>query len=254
MYFAGILVGILTAIFYKNVLFRGEAIPFVMELPNYRLPGPKNVLHLLWEKSKDFISRAFSVILIATMVVWFLQSFTLHFSLTADSSESILAVLAGGIAVIFRPLGLDDWRVVVSLISGFMAKESVVSTMEVLFDSGVAQVLTTDGAVTLMLFALLYTPCVAAIASIRRELGTGWAIGLVLWQCVLAWVVALAAHKILSGQWVELLILLVLAAILVNALRLIMNGKGKCSCGCSGDCESCQGRKKNKRHGENKGQ
>lgn len=190
LYALGIVVGIAVAFIFKNTLFKGEAVPFVMELPNYRLPGAKNVLQLLWEKAKDFLTRAFSVILIATVVVWFLQSFDIHFNMVADSAESILANVAGLLTGIFAPLGLGDWRVVTSLISGFMAKESVVSTLEVLFVGGITTVLSAKAAAALMVFSLLYTPCVAAIASVKRELGTRWAVGMVLWQCVVAWVMA----------------------------------------------------------------
>ena len=191
LYLLGICIAILAALLFKNTLFRGEAVPFVMELPNYRLPSPRSVLQLLWEKAKDFLQRAFSVILIATSVVWFLQSFDLHFNLVADSRDSILALLAGWIAPLLSPLGLGDWRIATSLISGFMAKESVVSVLEILFADGIAGALSTLGAGCLLVFSLLYTPCVAAIASIRRELGRSWALGVVLWQCGIAWLAAL---------------------------------------------------------------
>ena len=190
LYFLGIAVGILVAFIFKKTLFKGEAVPFVMELPNYRLPGIKNVAQLLWEKAKDFLQRAFTIILIATMVVWFLQSFNWHFNMVSDSSESILASVAGFIAPVFAPLGLGDWRVVTSLISGFMAKESVVSTLEILFGSSVSTAFTTLSAVSLLVFSLLYTPCVAAISSIRRELGHKWAVLGVVWQCAIAWIAA----------------------------------------------------------------
>ena len=198
LYLLGILVGILMALLFKNTLFRGEAVPFVMELPNYRLPGLRSVLQLLWEKAKDFLQRAFSVILIATIVVWFLQSFDLHFNLVKDSRESILAVVAGGIAPLMRPLGLGDWRICTSLISGFMAKESVVSTLKVLFvnEGGVSVALSRLAAASLLVFSLLYTPCVAAVASIKRELGRGWAVGVVLWQCGIAWLAALLVRVV----------------------------------------------------------
>ena len=196
LYLLGIVTGILVAFLFKSTLFRGEAVPFVMELPNYRLPGAKNVLRLLWEKARDFLTRAFSVILIATIVVWFLQSFSLSLHLTQDSSESILASLAGILVPLFRPIGLGDWRIVTSLISGFIAKESVVATMEVLFSGGVASVLSTGNAATMLVFSLLYTPCVAAIASIRRELGGKQAVGVVVWQCLVAWLVALLVRLI----------------------------------------------------------
>ena len=191
LYLLGIFVGILAALLYNGTLFKGEPVPFVMELPNYRLPGAKNVAQLLWEKAKDFLQRAFSVILLATMVVWFLQSFDLHLNLVKDSSDSILAMAAGLLVPIFKPLGLGDWRICTALISGFMAKESVVSTLEVLFSGSIASVLTPLAAASLLAFSLLYTPCVAAIASVKRELGGKWAIGVVVWQCVFAWIVAL---------------------------------------------------------------
>lgn len=196
LYFLGIAVGILVAFIFKKTLFKGEAVPFVMELPNYRLPGIKNVAQLLWEKAKDFLQRAFTVILIATMVVWFLQSFNWHFNMVSDSSESILASVAGFIAPVFAPLGLGDWRVVTSFISGFMAKESVVSTLEILFGSSVSTAFTTLSAVSLLVFSLLYTPCVAAISSIRRELGHKWAVLVVVWQCAIAWIAAFLVRMI----------------------------------------------------------
>lgn len=191
LYLLGIFVGILAALLYNGTLFKGEPVPFVMELPNYRLPGAKNVAQLLWEKAKDFLQRAFSVILLATMIVWFLQSFDLHLNLVKDSSDSILAMAAGLLVPIFKPLGLGDWRICTALISGFMAKESVVSTLEVLFSGSIVSVLTPLAAASLLAFSLLYTPCVAAIASVKRELGGKWAIGVVVWQCVVAWIVAL---------------------------------------------------------------
>ena len=196
LYFLGIAVGILVAFIFKKTLFKGEAVPFVMELPNYRLPGIKNVAQLLWEKAKDFLQRAFTIILIATMVVWFLQSFNWHYNMVSDSSESILASVAGFIAPVFAPLGLGDWRVVTSLISGFMAKESVVSTLEILFGSSVSTAFTTLSAVSLLVFSLLYTPCVAAISSIRRELGHKWAVLVVVWQCAIAWIAAFLVRMI----------------------------------------------------------
>ena len=195
LYILGIVVGILMALLFKKTLFSGEAVPFVMELPNYRLPSLRNVLQLLWEKAKDFLQRAFSVILIATILVWFLQSFDFRFNLVDDSHSSILAALAGMIAPVFAPIGLGDWRIVTSLISGFMAKESVVSVLEILFNDGV-EALGTLTAVSLLVFSLLYTPCVASIAAIKRELGGRWAVGVVLWQCAIAWVAALVVRLI----------------------------------------------------------
>ena len=196
LYILGIVTGILAALLFRSTLFRGEAVPFVMELPNYRLPGAINVLRLLWEKAKDFLQRAFSVIFLATIVVWFLQSFDLHFNMVTDSKESILAMAAGFIAPVMRPAGLGDWRICVALISGFMAKESVVSTLEILFGGGVGTAITTVTAASLLVFSLLYTPCVAAVASIRRELGSRWATGVVLWQCAIAWVLAVLTRLI----------------------------------------------------------
>jgi ferrous iron transport protein B len=198
LYLLGIVTGVLVALLYKKTLFKGEAVPFVMELPNYRLPSARNVLQLLWEKAKDFLQRAFSVILIATIVVWFLQSFDFRFNSVSDSSQSILAVISGVIAPLFRPLGLGDWRIVTSLVSGFMAKESVVSVMNVLFTAqgGISKVITPLSAATILAFSLLYTPCVAAIASIKRELGQRWAIYVVIWQCLVAWIVAFLVHLI----------------------------------------------------------
>lgn len=196
LYVLGIVAGILAAVLYRKVLFRGEAVPFVMELPNYRLPSAKNVIQLLWEKAKDFLQRAFSVILLATVVIWFLQSFDFHLNIVESSEDSILAMLAGVLAPLLKPVGLGDWRICTALISGFMAKESVVSTLEVLFGGSVATAMSSVSAAALLVFSLLYTPCVAAIAAIRRELGTKWAVGVVVWQCVLAWVAALAVYVI----------------------------------------------------------
>ena len=196
LYVLGIVVGILIAFLYRGTLFKGEPVPFVMELPNYRLPGAKNVAQLLWEKAKDFLQKAFTVILMATIVVWFLQSFDLHLNLVENSADSILAMIAGALVPILRPLGLGDWRICTALISGFMAKESVVSTLEVLFGGGIASVLTPLSAGVLLVFSLLYTPCVAAVASVKRELGTKWAVGMVFWQCLIAWIVAIITRGI----------------------------------------------------------
>ena len=195
LYLLGILTGIAVAFLFKNTLFRGEAVPFVMELPNYRFPSPRNVAQLLWEKSKDFLHRAFSVILIATIVVWFLSNFDFRLNLVDDSHSSILSAAAGLLAPLMAPAGLGDWRIVTSLISGFMAKESVVSIMETLFGGGLAA-LGTVTAASMLVFSLLYTPCVAAVAAIRRELGRKWALGVVLWQCAIAWVAALIVRLI----------------------------------------------------------
>ena len=200
LYALGIVVGILVAFLFKAVLFRGEAVPFVMELPNYRLPSFRSTIQLMWEKAKDFLQKAFSVILVATIVVWFLQSFDLRLNLVEDSADSNMPLIAGVIAPLFQPLGLGDWRIVTSLISGFMAKESVVSVLEVLFgaEGGINAVISPVAAGTLLIFSLLYTPCVAAIASIKRELGAKWAVCVVLWQCGVAWICAFL-FKIVAG-------------------------------------------------------
>ncbi|MDY2921644.1 MAG: ferrous iron transport protein B [Eubacterium sp.] len=198
LYFLGIIMGIVTALVYRKTLFKGEAVPFVMELPNYRMPGMKNVAQLLWEKAKDFLQRAFTVILLATMCIWFLQSFDLHFNLVTESKNSILAMISSVLVPIFVPLGLGDWRICTSLISGFMAKESVVSSLQILFGGAVAASISPVAAASLLVFSLLYTPCVAAIASIRRELGRRWALGVVLFQCGVAWIMALLTRGIVS--------------------------------------------------------
>ncbi len=200
LYILGIIFGILFAFLYKRFLFQGEAVPFVMELPNYRLPSVRSTLQLMWEKAKDFIQKAFSVILIATVVVWFLQSFDMSLTLVKNSSDSIMAGISGLLVPVMRPLGLGDWRIVTSLISGFMAKESVVSVMRVLFKStgGVQAVMSTAAAAGLLIFCLLYTPCVAAVASVKREMGKLWAAGLIIWQCVIAWVAVFLIRFIVS--------------------------------------------------------
>lgn len=196
LYLLGIVVGILIALLYNGTLFKGEPVPFVMELPNYRLPGAKNVMQLLWEKAKDFLQRAFTVILLATIVVWFLQSFNVHLNLVNDSADSMLAIIAGWLVPLFKPLGMGDWRICTALISGFMAKESVVSTLGVLFGGSISTVLSSATAASILVFSLLYTPCVAAIASVKRELGSRWAVGVVIWQCVIAWIAAWIIHVI----------------------------------------------------------
>lgn len=196
LYIIGILDGIIVALIYKKTLFKGEPVPFVMELPNYRLPSLNNVVQLMWEKSKDFLQRAFSVIFVATIAVWFLKSFDINLRLTADSSHSMLAMLSGLIAPLFRPLGLGDWRICTALISGFMAKESVVSVLGVLYGGGVDQYMSALSAAVLLVFSLLYTPCVAAIASVKRELGAGWAASVVIWQCAVAWAAAFIVRLI----------------------------------------------------------
>ncbi len=190
LYVLSIIIGIGLAFVSQRTVFKGGAAPFVMELPNYRLPGASNVVRLLWEKAKDFLQRAFSVILIASIIVWFLQSFDTHLNLVSDSSDSILALISSGLAGIMAPIGLGDWRICTALISGFMAKESVVSTLQVLVAGNITQLLVPKAAASMLVFSLLYTPCVAAVASIRRELGTRWAAGVVVWQCVIAWIAA----------------------------------------------------------------
>ena len=199
LYFLGIAVGILMAILLKNSVFKGEAVPFVMELPNYRLPGLKNVVQLLWEKARDFLQRAFTVIFVATIIIWFLQSFDLRLSLTADPQQSILAWLASGIAPLFAPLGFADWRVSTALITGFMAKESVVSTLTILYGSSAAfaAALSPAAAAPLLVFCLLYTPCIAAVASVKRELGGKWAFIMVANQCIVAWLAAFGTRLIM---------------------------------------------------------
>ena len=198
LYFGGIFIGIIMALLFGKTMFKGEAVPFVMELPNYRMPGAKNVGHLLWDKAKDFLQRSFTVIFVATIVIWFLQTFDLHLNLVTDSRNSILAVISGYIAPLFAPLGFGDWRISTALITGFMAKESVVSTLSVLLGktASLAKILNPLGAASLLVFCLLYTPCVAAIASIKRELGTRWAAGVVVGQCVIAWIVAFVVRMI----------------------------------------------------------
>ena len=198
LYFGGIIMGILMALLMRKTLFSGEAVPFVMELPNYRMPGAKNVGHLLWDKAKDFLQRAFTVIFMATLVIWFLQTFNTHLSIVTDSKDSILAMVASVIAPIFKPMGYGDWRISTALITGFMAKESVVSTLSILFGNTAALLgsITSLSAASLLAFCLLYTPCVAAIASIKRELGGKWAIFVVLAQCVIAWLVSFAVYLV----------------------------------------------------------
>ena len=198
LYFGGILMGILMALVFRGTLFKGNAVPFVMELPNYRMPGAKNVGHLLWDKAKDFLQRAFTVIFMATLVIWFLQTFDSHLNIVSDSQESILATVASVIAPVFAPMGFGDWRISTALITGFMAKESVVSTLSVLFGQTAALLgcITPVSAASLLVFCLLYTPCVAAIASIKRELGSKWAVGVVIGQCVIAWVSAFVVYLV----------------------------------------------------------
>lgn len=198
MYFIGIIVGIIMAFIFKKTLFKGEPVPFVMELPNYRMPGAKNVVHLLWEKAKDFLQKAFSIIFIATILIWFMQNFDIRLNVVADSRQSILAVLAGMITPLFKLLGFGDWRLVTAILTGVMAKESVVSTISILFGSTIemVSVISAAGAMSFLVFCLLYTPCVAAIASVKKELGGKWAAYVVVIQCVVAWIAALITYII----------------------------------------------------------
>ena len=200
LYLLGIIVGIIAALISKRTVFKGEAVPFVMELPNYRLPGLKNVVRLLWDKAKDFLMRAFTVIFVATIIIWGLQNFDFNFSLVKSSEDSMLSIIAGFIAPLFIPLGFGSWKVATALISGFMAKESVVSTLTILFgnDAGIREALSPAAAGALLIFCLLYTPCVAAIASVKRELGGKWAAAMVLLQCTVAWIVSFAAYNIIG--------------------------------------------------------
>lgn len=200
MYFIGIIVGIIMAFIFKKTLFKGEPVPFVMELPNYRMPGAKNVVHLLWEKAKDFLQKAFSIIFIATILIWFMQNFDIRLNVVADSRQSILAVLAGMITPLFKPLGFGDWRLVTAILTGVMAKESVVSTISILFGSTIemVSVISAAGAMSFLVFCLLYTPCVAAIASVKKELGGKWAAYVVVIQCVVAWIAALITYIIVG--------------------------------------------------------
>lgn len=199
LYVLGIIIAILVALLFRHTIFRGEAVPFVMELPNYRLPGPRNVMLLLWDKAKDFLQRAFTVILVATIVIWVLQSFDFSLRMVEDPQNSILAAVAGILVPIMRPAGLGDWRICTSLISGFIAKESVVSTLEVLFGGDISTQLTVATAASVLVFSLLYTPCVAAVAAIRRELGAKYAVALVIWQCVIAWIAAVIVNIIFGA-------------------------------------------------------
>ena len=200
-YLFGVCMAILTSLLFKRTLFRGEPVPFVMELPNYRMPGMKNVLRLMWDKARDFLERAFTVIFVGTIIIWFLQNFDVRLNMVADSQDSILAFLAGAVAPLFAPLGLADWKLSTALISGFMAKESVVSTLTVLYgtEEALSSILTPGMALTFLTFCLLYTPCIAAITSVKRENGTGWAVGMIAFQCVVAWIAAFAVHLMLSA-------------------------------------------------------
>ena len=239
LYLLGIVVAILVALISKNTAFKGEAVPFVMELPNYRLPGAKNVAHLLWDKAKDFLQRAFSVILIASVVVWFLQTFDFRMNVVVDSKDSILAVVAGYIAPVFKLHGFGDWRIITSLVAGFMAKESVVSTLSVLLGSTgtVSSIITPLAAGSLLVFCLLYTPCVAAIAAIRRELGVKWALFVVIGQCIIAWICALGVRLFGMNPPSIIVFLLIVAAIIFAQSSIQKQKKNKN--GCTGNCQSC---------------
>ena len=251
LYFGGMAVGVLAALLMRKSLFSGEAVPFVMELPNYRMPSARNVGQLLWEKAKDFLERAFTIIFIATIVIWFLQTFDFGLNVVADSADSMLAVVAGWIAPVFAPLGFDDWRISTALVTGVMAKESVVSTLSILFGSTASLVaaLTPLAALGLLMFCLLYTPCVAAIASVRRELGGRWALAMVFGQFVVAWLAALAvrgaglALELPAGQaWsvaVGAAVVVAVALVLRRLARRRRAGVGGCGAGCSGGCAGC---------------
>ena len=251
LYFGGIAVGVLAALALRRSLFSGEAVPFVMELPNYRMPSARNVGQLLWEKAKDFLERAFTIIFLATIVIWFLQTFDFGLNVVADSADSMLAVAAGWISPVFAPLGFDDWRISTALVTGVMAKESVVSTLSILFGSTASLVaaLTPLAALGLLVFCLLYTPCVAAIASVRRELGGRWALAMVFGQFVVAWLAALAvrgaglALELPAGQaWsvaVGAAVVVAVALVLRRLARRRRAGVGGCGAGCSGGCAGC---------------
>lgn len=198
LYLIGIVTGIVVAVVLKKTIFRGEAVPFVMELPNYRLPRMKNVLRLMWDKASEFLQRAFTIIFVATIVIWFLENFDTSFNLVHDSGDSILAVIAGWIAPIFSPMGYGDWRITTALFTGFLAKETVVSTINVLFGAGtiISTVISPLSAMALLVFCLLYTPCVAAVTSVKRELGTRWMFIIIAFQCVIAWLMSLIVYGI----------------------------------------------------------
>lgn len=201
LYFGGIIIGCLTAFLSRLTVFHGEAVPFVMELPNYRLPALKNVLHLMWEKAADFFNRAFTIIFIGTIIIWFLQNFDFAFNMTANSSDSILSGISGLIAPIFKPLGFGDWRITTALISGILSKESVVSTLSVLYHStsDMLTIFSPLACAALLVFCLLYTPCLATLASIKRECGIKWMCTMMILQCVLAWIAAYAVYTL--GGW-----------------------------------------------------
>ncbi|MFQ7065901.1 MAG: ferrous iron transport protein B, partial [Eggerthella lenta] len=251
LYFGGIAVGVLVALLMRSSMFSGEAVPFVMELPNYRMPSARNVAQMLWEKAKDFLERAFTIIFLATIVIWFLQTFDFGLNVVADSQDSMLAVVAGWIAPVFAPLGFDDWRISTALVTGVMAKESVVSTLSVLFGSTASLVaaITPLAALGLLVFCLLYTPCVAAIASVRRELGGRWALGMVFGQLAVAWAAAFAVRGV--GLALEdgvagagtLALGAAVAVLVALAVRRIARKRreGGAVSGCGGSCDGCAG-------------
>ena len=248
LYFGGMAVGVLAALLMRKSLFSGEAVPFVMELPNYRMPSARNVGQLLWEKAKDFLERAFTIIFIATIVIWFLQTFDFGLNVVADSADSMLAVVAGWIAPVFAPLGFDDWRISTALVTGVMAKESVVSTLSVLFGSTASLVaaLTPLAALGLLVFCLLYTPCVAAIASVRRELGGRWALAMVFGQFAVAWLAALAvrgaglAMGLPAGEaWSVAVGAVVAVAVALVLRRMARRRRAGAGGGCAGGCAGC---------------
>ncbi len=251
LYFGGIAVGVLVALLMRSTMFSGEAVPFVMELPNYRMPSARNVAQMLWEKAKDFLERAFTIIFLATIVIWFLQTFDFGLNVVADSQDSMLAVVAGWIAPVFAPLGFDDWRISTALVTGVMAKESVVSTLSVLFGSTASLVaaITPLAALGLLVFCLLYTPCVAAIASVRRELGGRWALGMVFGQLAVAWAAAFAVRGV--GLALEdgvagagtLALGAAVAVLVALAVRRIARKRreGGAVSGCGGSCDGCAG-------------
>ena len=243
LYFGGMLVGVLVALLMRKGLFTGEAVPFVMELPNYRMPSPRNVGQLLWEKAKDFLERAFTIIFLATIVIWFLQTFDFGLNVVADSADSMLAVVAGWIAPVFAPLGFGDWRISTALVTGVMAKESVVSTLSVLFGSteALTVALAPLAALGLLVFCLLYTPCIAAIASVKRELGGRWALGMAFGQLAVAWAAALAVRgaglAVEAGGWTMAVAAVVVVAIVLAVWRVRRRGGAAASCG--GSCAGC---------------
>ena len=253
LYFGGMAAGVLVALLMRRTLFAGEAVPFVMELPNYRMPSARNVAQLLWEKAKDFLERAFTIIFLATIVIWFLQTFDFGLNVVEDSADSILAVVAGWVSPVFAPLGFGDWRVSTALVTGVMAKESVVSTLSILFGSTETLVaaLAPVAALALLVFCLLYTPCVAAIASVKRELGGRWALGMAFGQLAVAWVAAFVVYRagLLLGAadgdaWVLAAVALAAAAAvwaLVRARRKRARQAVAGGCGCGVSCEGCNG-------------